>query len=105
MTPGLKFLTLSLFAVLFLTSSAAFAEEQKGVTKGGVVFNIAADRKVESIGGIVQPEPLDLYLKRLMDNLGERLTRLEEKVDGLREDVRLLRGSGVISPTGPGKKT
>jgi len=59
-------------------------DEKKGVLAAGVIHNIAPDRKVERVGGIMQPEPLDLYLKRLfeqmytkMDVLDERLQRIE----------------------------
>lgn len=56
----------------------AFAEEDQGIKQYGVVFDIAQDRKVENAGGIYQPEGLDKYMKRLIDDLAARITALEE---------------------------
>lgn len=53
-------------------------ENDEGVKQYGVVFDIAKDRKVENVGGLHQPEGLDKYIKRLTDDLGARITALEE---------------------------
>ena len=69
--------------VFFLCIPRVTADEyeERGVKAAGVVFDINSDRKVEKIGGIVQPEPLDAYLKRLTDALSAQVSNLDAKVD------------------------
>ncbi len=54
------------------------ADNDEGVKKFGVVFDIAKDRKVENVGGLYQPEGLDKYIKRLTDDLTVKMSALEE---------------------------
>ena len=89
--PIFLFLLLPALASCFPIYGAS--DEDKGVVAGGVVFNIASDRQVKSIGGIVQPEALDLYLKRRFDGLNDRLDSVERKVDSLIESVHGLQGN------------
>ena len=49
-------------------------DEERGVKKYGVVQNIAEDRRVEKIGGTYEPEGLDKYLKRKLDELNKDLS-------------------------------
>ncbi|MCB9800243.1 MAG: hypothetical protein H6757_05750 [Candidatus Omnitrophica bacterium] len=80
-------------AMLFLNIHPVFGADESsgGVKKAGVIFNIAADRRVEKIGGVVQPEPLDQYLARLFTALSEQIQTLDEKVVRLQEDVSELK--------------
>ena len=87
----LKIFFLTVVLCPFFCGLSRAEDESKGVTAGGVVFNIASDRQVKKIGGIVQPEPLDLYLKRLLDSISERLERIEKKVDAAAADLQALK--------------
>lgn len=62
-------------------------EETHGVLANGVVHNIAPDRKVEKIGGIMQPEPLDVYLKRLFDDLSKKLDMMDQRLQNIETSV------------------
>ncbi|MBI3306469.1 MAG: hypothetical protein HYZ84_01495 [Candidatus Omnitrophica bacterium] len=71
---------------LFLSGTAYAVDDddaESGVVRHGVTHNIAADRKVEKVGGIYEPEGLDKYLKRKFDELGEKIDKLSQKVDAL----------------------
>ncbi len=71
-----------ILSAMVVSRSSAYAEEESaGVKAAGVVHNIAPDRKVEKIGGVMQPEPLDLYIKRLIDHLSEQISQLDQKLD------------------------
>lgn len=74
--------------------------ESTGVKKYGFVHNIAEDRKLVKVGGVYEPEGLDLYLKRLFDGLSARLLRLEDKIDRL--DKRLAAAEST-KPRAPEK--
>lgn len=79
--------------IFFMTGIAAAADvssEDQGVKKLGVVWNIAEDRRIENDGGLYQPEGLDKYMRRLVNELSERIDQLvrqnqvlEEKIDKL----------------------
>lgn len=89
----IRFTQIFMFSFLVLAACpgmAVSAEEEKGVLAGGVVHNIASDRKVEKIGGILQPEPLDLYLKRLFQELSAQMTRIEKRLEDLEKEVRVI---------------
>jgi len=85
------------FAVLLfpLNIPGVTGYEETGVKAAGVVFDINSDRKVEKIGGVVQPEPLDSYIKRLTQALSAQISKLDEKVDRIERklDARLAAGS------------
>ena len=76
-------------AVGVLLASAVRAQDDEdeeetqttGVKKYGFVHNIAQDRKLVKVGGLYEPEGLDLYLKRLFDGLASKMERLEAKID------------------------
>jgi len=72
----------------FLPDSLSADEESHGVLASGVVHNIAPDRKVEKIGGIMQPEPLDFYLKRLFEDLSKKMDRMDERLQTIEAAVR-----------------
>ena len=64
-------------------------ESQGGVRASGVIFNIASDRKVEKIGGIMQPEPLDFYLKRLFEELSKKMDQMDLRLQSIEAAVHL----------------
>lgn len=74
--------SLTAIFLIFLNAHPVLSADEPtgGVKKGGVIFNIAADRKVEKIGGVVQPEPLDQYLGRLFAALSEQIQEVDTKV-------------------------
>lgn len=91
-----KILPLLMLLVLTLPSVRSFAQSDDenegtaGVQKKGVVFNIAPDREVEKIGGVYQPEGLDIYLKRHLDAIYQKLDTLETGLVQLDRDLKLL---------------
>ena len=62
-----------------------------GVKVKGFVYNIAPDREVKKIGGIYEPEGLDLYLKRHLDRLTSEIGQLQEDVGEMKKDIREIR--------------
>jgi len=79
-----KYLFLCMVLVFVLCPREAFTEptdEERGVTHNGVVFNIAKDRKIERIGGLYEPEGIDKYFERKMDEVKVRIAGLEEKLN------------------------
>lgn len=77
-------------AVLLVPTGYAEDDGPQGVKKYGVVHNMAPDRQVISVGGIYEPEGLDIYMKRQMDQIKAHLESLEGKLTKLEESVRLL---------------
>lgn len=78
------------FSLSGITAAADVSSDDQGVKKVGVVWNIAKDRKIENIGGLYQPEELDKYMRRLVDELSARIDQLiqqngvlEQKIDRL----------------------
>ncbi len=73
-----------------------FAEEtagnDKGMKKYGIVHNIAEDRRLEKVGGLYEPEGLDIYMKRHMDGLEEKMNGVEGKVEEMREKLEEVSG-------------
>jgi hypothetical protein len=75
--------------VFFSGLPRAWAEEEShGVLASGVIHNIAPDRKVEKIGGIMQPEPLDTYLKRLFDELFIKMDQMDQRLQKIEASVQ-----------------
>lgn len=82
------FFTFALLTV-FSSSLYAYAEEEQnaaepsetGVKSHGVVFNMASDRKIEKVGGIYQPEDLDKYVDRRIDEISEKIDKLQKQLD------------------------
>jgi len=72
-----------LLLVLELPQAWSNEEEKHGVLAAGVVHNIASDRKVEKIGGIMQPEPLDGYLKRLFEELSKKIDVIDQRLQNI----------------------
>lgn len=64
-----------------------YAQEDSGVQKFGVIYNIAEDRQIEKIGGVNQPEGLDKYMKRKFDALQEQINALDRKIAGIEEKL------------------
>ncbi len=91
---GRRWMCVGLVALLVAMSMArAWAQEEQeevkttGVKKYGFVHNIAEDRKLVKVGGLYEPEGLDLYMKRLFDGLETRIRKLEDKIDSLEKRV------------------
>ena len=78
-----------LAAQLVIGSFAVHAQEKKEgkVEKFGVIHNIADDREVINVGGIYEPEGLDIYLKRKFDDLLTRIKSLEDKTNELSQQL------------------
>lgn len=66
------------------------SDDDVGIKKYGVVHNIAEDRKVEKVGGIYEPESLDKYLKRRLDDVNGRVNELSGKMDLLNQKIDSL---------------
>jgi len=80
-------------------------DESHGVLAGGVVHNIASDRKVEKIGGIMQPEPLDFYLKRLFEDLSKKIDHIDQRLQNIETAVLRTAAQPSAAPTDPSDKT
>jgi len=107
---GLKCILIFTGGFFSLVSPLSFAEEpssDQGVKHNGVVFNIAKDRKIEKIGGIYEPEGVDKYVNRKINEVNDRIERLEvqvidsnKKLDAilkqLADDAAKNKTSGVI---------
>lgn len=74
---------------VLLCAGEAFAQDA-GEERGGVVFNIAEDRRIERIGGVHQPEGLDKYMKRRFDELKAQIQSLESTVEELQAQMTLV---------------
>lgn len=87
---------LGVAAMLRAGSGLLCAEEEAvpGVKKYGVVHNIAEDRRVEKVGGLYEPEGLDIYIKRHLDAFGAKIEALESKLDDF--EKKLDETSGLI---------
>lgn len=79
-----------LLAAIPVLTNAQDEDESQGVKRYGVVHNIAPDRQVVNVGGIYEPEGLDIYLKRQLDRVDSRLGSIESKLSKLEDDVRAL---------------
>ena len=72
--------------------TTATEDVEIGVRRQGVVHNIAGDRRVERVaGGLYEPEGLDIYLKRHIEQLAGQITHLETQVTEMKEDLRVIR--------------
>ncbi len=60
---------------------AAETQDENGVKVNGFTFNIAKDRKIEKVGGIYEPEGIDKYVERRMNEVAERMQRMEAQLD------------------------
>lgn len=82
-------------ASLFAADSGSDGE---GVKKHGVVHNIAEDRRVEKVGGLYEPEGLDIYMKRHLDTLESQVRALEGKLETVNKKIDEV--SGLIRALG-----
>ena len=91
--------------LLFSGLSPAWSDDEShGVLAGGVIHNIAADRKVEKIGGIMQPEPLDFYLKRLFDELSKKMDQMDLRLQNIEAAVHRNAAQPATVPLNPKEK-
>lgn len=98
---------MGLWFFLFFLSAVHFPmawgeDDNHGVLASGVIHNIAPDRRVEKIGGIMQPEPLDLYMKRLFEGLSKKLDQMDQRLVNIENSV--LRGAPQ-TPVSSAQKT
>ena len=90
--------------------AADVSNEDQAVKKVGISWNIAKDRKIENIGGLYQPEDLDKYMRRLVDELDAKIDQLiqqngvlEKKIDMiLQQNDNLGKKIGLLPSTGAG---
>jgi hypothetical protein len=90
--------------LVFLSLPASMCKadmEGQGVTINGVIFDVAEDRKTETIGGLTQPEGLDKYMKRHFDTLEQKIGALSTKISDLQQQIKDLKpnskkGSGDV---------
>lgn len=67
--------------------SPAFSEDVKneetseGVRDHGVLWNVAKDRKFVKVGGVHNPEGLDIYVERKVNEMREDVARIEVKLE------------------------
>lgn len=78
--------------------TSLFAADSEGVKKYGVVHNIAEDRRVEKVGGLYEPEGLDIYMKRHLDTLEAQVRALESKLETVNKKIDEV--SGLIRALG-----
>ncbi|MCM8774743.1 MAG: hypothetical protein NC930_00065 [Candidatus Omnitrophica bacterium] len=76
-------------SIMFLTGSLQ-AQEDTGVKKHGVVYNIAEDRELEKIGGIYEPEGLDKYVKRKFDMVLQKMDDLDARMTNVEKELGIL---------------
>lgn len=62
-------------------------DEEKGVKKYGVVYDMASDRRINRIGGVYEPEDLDKYMKRRFDSIDSQIGAISGKVDALQSSL------------------
>ena len=96
----MKYIKIIFLAIGLMISVSAWAADQKkeeGVKHNGVVFNIAKDRKVEKIGGIYEPEGLDKYVERRMNEVTEHMNRIEAQVEKISQKLEAMSASTSIS--------
>jgi len=65
---------------------------REGVKKYGIVHNIAEDRRVEKVGGLYEPEGLDIYVKRHLDSLAAEIKGLESRLDAMNKKIDEVSG-------------
>jgi len=64
--------------------------EEGGVRRYGVIYNIAQDRQVIKVGGKYEPEGIDIYMKRLFDDMAQRFSDVESRVGQLEAKIEKL---------------
>ena len=88
-----NYFLVTFFIFLFLVVSPvslSYGEDgvkEGGVRKYGVIQNVAPDRQFERIGGKYEPEGLDIYIRRLFDDVFLRVEGIEAKLDNLKKQV------------------
>jgi len=89
---GVFFIGLLSGSFLFTGLSAAedVSSEDQGVQKVGVSWNMAKDRKIENDGGLYQPEGLDKYMRRLVDELDAKVDQLIQQNGILEKKIDML---------------
>ena len=76
------FLTLLIFVLIpFSLADDNSKDTEQGVRVGGVVYDIAKDRKMDTIGGITQPEDLSKYVQRKVDGVNAQVNDLQNRLD------------------------
>jgi len=96
---SLKRISLGIFLFIlfchcaFLVFAAEEEKDYSGVTSHGVIYNIAEDRKIAKVGAVSQPEGLDIYLKRHMDELSAQIKTLESKMESMQKDIQEIHES------------
>ena len=58
-----------------------------GVKVNGVLIDMANDRKVDTVGGIAQPEDLSRYVQRKVNGVSDQVVALQNKVNRLEEQM------------------
>jgi len=82
------FLTLLFLAWLPLGSADDnSSNKDQGVKVNGVIFDMANDRRVETVGGIAQPEDMSKYVQRKIDGVNAQISSLQSKVDHMEEQM------------------
>ncbi len=94
---------LTLCLALVFSSSPVLSQEDGGedtgptpggVTVGGMIFNMAPDRRTELIGGKIEPEGLDKYMKRRFDASDQKLDTMASQIEKLLREMEQLKSSG-----------
>lgn len=81
------------------------AEEAQVAHTRGLRFHIAEDRQMQQIGeSRVEPEGLDMYMKRKFDALSAQLAQIQAKFDRLEESVKRCGPSAAAPAAGQEKK-
>ena len=86
-----KKIVFSIFLILTLVPSALADENSTnrspGVKVNGVLIDMANDRKVDTVGGIAQPEDLSRYVQRKVDGVSSQVIALQNKVNRMESQM------------------
>ena len=102
----MKFKKIIFILIGVLVTANAFSAEEKdnGVRVNGIAFNIAKDRKIEKIGGLYEPEGIDKYVERRMNQVSEEISKLDAKIEALNHKLEEISAKLSAMPSAPPEK-
>ena len=82
MKKEIVFLALLTFVLIPLSPANDNSKDtEQGVRVGGVVYDIAKDRKMDTIGGITQPEDISKYIQRKVEGVNAQVNEMQSRLD------------------------
>lgn len=70
------------------SAATDYSDKDESTRRIGVAWNMASDRRVENIAGIVEPEGLDKYMKRYFDQINSKLDAMANNLADLSKQVK-----------------